>query len=67
MIENTRKKLGGGFTYPPCRFNPCGVVCNADKSRCYRCGWNPAVDAKRKAELRINGPKALSRKPVHMS
>lgn len=31
-----------------CPFNP-GVDC--DQKVCARCGWNPAVDSKRKKEL----------------
>lgn len=42
---------GGVLPYPPCKFNPSGIVC-IDKSKCDKCGWNPAVERQRKADIR---------------
>ena len=33
-----------------CVYRPAGVVCTL-QTKCHRCGWNPEVEKKRKAEI----------------
>lgn len=46
-MEYIKKK--GAF--PQCPHNE-GVCCRAVKKECYRCGWNPAVEKARSAQIR---------------
>lgn len=32
-----------------CKYHESSIQC-MDKTQCYRCGWNPEVEAERKAE-----------------
>jgi len=36
-----------------CKYRPGGVLCKPKDHRCKLCGWNPAVEKARKAELVI--------------
>lgn len=51
-----QQNWGGGehFPYPPCKFNPTGVVCES-RNKCEKCGWNPAVEHRRKQAIRQKG------------
>lgn len=46
-----QQNWGGHFPYPPCKFNPAGVVCES-RNKCEKCGWNPAVEHRRKQAIR---------------
>lgn len=45
------KKTAESMTVHACPFSS-GLICGDTESKCASCGWNPAVDAKRKARLK---------------
>ena len=47
---DSKRKLHHGNVTEPCKFLPTAVDCDA-YSACSRCGWNPEVEARRKAAL----------------
>ena len=49
MYYNDRAKKPESYRNPDCTYN-IGVEC-AGKRNCWSCGWNPVVEAARKAEI----------------
>lgn len=52
MKDSIMRIYQNGTYYYSCPYREPGAVCCELKEPCNRCGWNPAVEGRRKAAIR---------------
>lgn len=59
--SNAGSRPSGEYHYGECSFNR-GIECYEENTpyKCMRCGWNPEVEKKRRAESRMKRLQAMS-------